>query len=73
MPKTEHCEGYVCPYCEHLNVPAWMFGGSCEKCERAFVAWEETATTYYARDAEGGQMLKTALTPKQTPRGHPDT
>ena len=65
MPKTESCEGYICPYCSHLNVPAWMFSGSCDKCAKAFIAWEETTTTYIARDVEGGQVLKSALGSKK--------
>ena len=69
MTKTSSTHGVVCPHCDYLHegVEAWRVLGDagerkkCEFCGGCFVCWAEQDVTYYARDLEGGKMLKDAL------------
>ncbi len=69
MPKTSSYTNVVCPYCgcEHGDAIDWAAAVTdgdrmeCDKCDRVFVYWAEHDVMFYARDIEGGEMLKTAL------------
>lgn len=62
---TENSKHFICPYCEHPNsADGASEEGShknCNVCNRKFVCWSETDTIYFARDLEGGALLKAAL------------
>ena len=67
--KTSSFDHVECPYCggKHENPWDWIEDGSnatrrdCQDCGKTFVYWSETDTTYFARDIEGGQMVRDML------------
>lgn len=75
MPKTDDSEYVICPYCGYKHGDAWEWAAQetegdrmeCEECKNIFVFWAEHDVTYYARDVEGGQMLKAVLAQTEHP------
>jgi len=68
VPKTSDGCYVICPYCgeKHGDASEWFRGedarrADCQACGREFICWAENDVTYYARDAEGGDLLKAAL------------